>query len=163
MDAVGFLDTGTTPTTTPAGAILPPFSGSDTVCAKCRYLEAFTRYRPALSDRTREEFNGATRRGPLPERLERTCARCDYAWDEALPVDDQADGGLSVDDLVHALDNSTPYPVELDRSLLRHMAARLLEMAVVLPVRDHAVWQPEEPPPPTVAPQDPDTLATPEA
>ncbi|MGA5202744.1 hypothetical protein [Streptomyces variegatus] len=155
--------TNTDTTSAPAGTVLPPFTGTDRVCAKCRYLEAFTRYRPPLSDRTREEFNGSMRRGPLPERLERTCARCDFAWDEALPVDDHADGGLSVDHLVHALDNSTPYPVELDPALLAHMATKLLEMVVALPVRDHPVWQPEEEPPPAVAPQDPDTLATPEA
>ncbi|XVV35024.1 hypothetical protein ACQPXT_13650 [Streptomyces sp. CA-100214] len=146
-----------TTTSAPAEVVLPPFSGDDTVCAKCRYLEAFTRYRPPLSDRTREKFNGIMRRGPLPERLERSCTRCDYAWDEALPVDVQANGGVSIDDLVHALDNCTPYRVELDPPLLAHMAARLLGMVVVLPVRDHAVWQPEEEPPPAVAPLDPDT------
>lgn len=155
-----------TDTTTPAAprteTVLPPFSGSDTACSKCRYPEAFIRYRPPLSDRDREEFNGSTRRGPRPERLERTCARCDYAWDEALPVDDQADGGLSTDDLAHALDNSTPYPVDLLPEVARFMAARLLEMVVVLPIREHAVWQPEGPAPDPVAPTDPSALVRPD-
>ncbi|MFD5788635.1 hypothetical protein ACFWH1_18680 [Streptomyces sp. NPDC127037] len=31
------------------------------------------------------DYNGRTEmRGPLPERLERQCERCDYQWDEAL-------------------------------------------------------------------------------
>lgn len=61
---------------------LPPFSGDTTLCVKCSASGPYTYYRPA-TDRP-AEFNGRMRRGPLPERLERQCARCDYAWDEAL-------------------------------------------------------------------------------
>lgn len=50
---------------------------------------------------------------------------------------------LSVNQIVHALDNSTPYPVELDRDLLRFMAERLTEMAEIRK-RPHEVWEPEE-------------------
>ncbi|MFD9422227.1 MULTISPECIES: hypothetical protein [unclassified Streptomyces] len=63
-------------------AALPPFSGDDVECVKCSYTEAFTRYRPASW--CLEEHNGRPRTGPLPERLERACARCDFTWDEAL-------------------------------------------------------------------------------
>ncbi|MFF0171159.1 hypothetical protein [Streptomyces prasinus] len=91
----------------------------------------------------------------LRERLERQCTRCDYTWDEALPTDDQADGGLSIDQLAHALDNCTPYPVELHPEVARHMAERLMTMTVVLPNPEHPLWQPEEPAPAPVAPQGP--------
>lgn len=63
---------------------LPPYSGEETTCVKCQYPAAFTRYRPASGPGV-VEFNGVTQwRGPFPERLERTCARCDFQWDEAL-------------------------------------------------------------------------------
>ncbi|WP_019548574.1 hypothetical protein [Streptomyces sulphureus] len=69
---------------------LPPYSGEETPCPKCRYPEAYTLYRSA-TQAVLDEFNGRLqRRGPLPERLERQCQRCDYAWDEAL-VPDGAD------------------------------------------------------------------------
>ncbi|WP_030236928.1 hypothetical protein [Streptomyces sp. NRRL S-350] len=75
-----------------AAVPLPPFSGDEPPCPKCRWAGALTYYRPPLP-RQRSEFNGRTdQRGPLPERLERCCSRCDYRWDEALadPADQVA-------------------------------------------------------------------------
>ncbi|MGX1513977.1 hypothetical protein [Streptomyces collinus] len=139
-----------------AEAALPPYSGEHTTCAKCRNIGAVTRYRPAAHWRVMTELNGRRRPGPQPERLERECHRCDYQWDEALPADDRADGGLTVDQLAHALDNCTPYRIELHPEIARFMAERLAEMCAVYPVPGHPVWQPEEEPPPAVAPQDPE-------
>ncbi|MFJ3812246.1 hypothetical protein ACIPWE_38525 [Streptomyces sp. NPDC090073] len=63
---------------------LPPYSGEDTACPKCGYDQARTTYR-APRPRSLWEWNDqTTTRGPLPERLQRNCSRCDYAWDEAL-------------------------------------------------------------------------------
>jgi hypothetical protein len=56
-------------------------------------------------------------------------------------------------ELAHALDNSTPYPIELDRRLCDFMAARLLEMLTISKRPEHAVWQPEEEPEPGEQPQ----------
>lgn len=70
---------------TPTPKSLPPYSGHETLCAKCSHLEALTRFRPEIGHPQTEEYNGQLkRRGPLPERLERQCMRCDYQWDEAL-------------------------------------------------------------------------------
>jgi hypothetical protein len=49
-------------------------------------------------------------------------------------------------DVAHALDNSTPYPVELQPQVLAFMADRMLEMLTIRKRPEHAVWQPEEPP-----------------
>lgn len=63
---------------------LPPYSGDDSVCIKCSNHGARTTYQPAI-ERVLTEYNGRNeRRGPLPERLERCCRRCDFQWDEAL-------------------------------------------------------------------------------
>ncbi|MEV5677277.1 hypothetical protein [Streptomyces sp. NPDC052179] len=70
-------------------AALPPFSGGDVECVKYSHTEAFTRYRPAARW-CLEEHNGRPRTGPLPERLERACVRCDFTWDEALSAPLQA-------------------------------------------------------------------------
>jgi hypothetical protein len=69
----------------------------------------------------------------------------------------------TAEDVARALDNATPYPIELDRALCRFMAARLLEMLTIGKRPDHDVWQPEEEPEPGVQPQpeDPATLARP--
>lgn len=151
-------------TTAPARpeVVLPPYSGDDTPCPKCRYLEASTTYRPRLAAVLPQLFNGQCRTGRFPERMERQCGRCAYRWEEALPVDDQADGGLSVEDVVRALDDTTPYPIELRVDILRFMAARLLERVVVFPIPEHPLWQPEEPAPDPVAPTDPSTLVRPD-
>jgi hypothetical protein len=53
---------------------------------------------------------------------------------------------MTVDQVMHALDNSTPYPVELDKAVLRFMAERLLEMTDMHKRLDHEVWQPEDKP-----------------
>ncbi|MFI2434720.1 hypothetical protein [Streptomyces sp. NPDC018693] len=135
------------------GGVLPPYSAEGAVCPKCLYTEAFTWYRQALTRRvTVSDWNGAVaRRGPLPERHERECGRCTYRWDEALPVDRP---GMTVDALVYALDNSTPYPVELDRTVLEHMAFKLLGVLNVTARPDHPLWQYSDGrPPPAVAPQ----------
>ena len=62
---------------------------------------------------------------------------------------------ISADELAHAIDNSTPYPVELDIGLCRFMAERLLEMALIHKNPSHQVWQHEEPPAPGPEPLDP--------
>jgi hypothetical protein len=62
---------------------------------------------------------------------------------------------VTVDQLVHALDNSTPYPIEMHPKILRHMAGRLLTMLSVSTRPEHPVWQPEAPPRPGPAPMDP--------
>lgn len=64
---------------------------------------------------------------------------------------------ISVDDLAHAIDNATPYPVELHQAVCRFMAERLLEMLTIQKQADHGVWQPEEPPAPGPEPMDPET------
>src|SRR5690606_10096995 len=60
-----------------------------------------------------------------------------------LPADPD---GISVHDLAHALDNSTPYPVELTPTVTGFMAERLLEMLVIGKRDEHLVWQPEKQP-----------------
>lgn len=62
---------------------------------------------------------------------------------------------ISVDDLAHALDNATPYPVELHSEVCQFMAERLLEMLTIHKQSDHDVWQPEEPPAPGPEPMKP--------
>jgi len=83
---------------------------------------------------------------------------------ESAPADTGHDGGedeATAAELAHALDNSTPYPIELDRQLCDFMAARLLEMLAIHKRPEHAVWQPEGEPEPGEQPQpeDPATLA----
>jgi DNA-directed RNA polymerase subunit M/transcription elongation factor TFIIS len=64
---------------------LPPFSGDTPTCAKCGHKEASTRFRSARPRAIWHDWNDATiMRGPLPERLERECDRCEFQWDEAL-------------------------------------------------------------------------------
>lgn len=121
------------------GGLLPPYSGADAVCPKCLFGGAGTEYQPPIIRPSIEEYNNAVvRRGPLPERLERRCNRCDYRWDEALVVDTD---GMTVDALTYALDNALPYPVELDRHVLELTAVELLKMLRVIARPDHALWQ----------------------
>jgi hypothetical protein len=137
------------------GGMMPPYSGEDAVCPKCLFTEAFTWYRQALARPVVvPDWNGGTaRRGPLPERHERECGRCTYRWDEALPVDRP---GMTVDALVYALDNSLPYPLQLERSVLEYMASKLLGTLHVAARPDHPLWQYSDGrPPATVQPQDP--------
>ncbi|WP_328434530.1 hypothetical protein [Streptomyces sp. NBC_00425] len=132
------------------GGLLPPFSGVETVCSKCLSSDTYTWYRPAKASMPPDEFNGALRRVALPERLERQCTRCDFQWDEALAMDEP---GMTVAALAHALDNSTPYPVELDGQVLAWMARELLRMLRITARPEHPVWQYSNGrPPPVVAP-----------
>ncbi|MDX3345961.1 hypothetical protein PV368_11010 [Streptomyces sp. ME02-6979A] len=137
------------------GGVLPPYSGTDAVCPKCVFNEAFTWYRPAITRPTNfGDFNGKhARRGPLPERLERECSRCSFKWDEALVVSHL---GMTVDALVYALDNSTPYRIELDRPVLEYMAFKLLGALHITARPDNPLWKYSDGRPPApVAPQDP--------
>lgn len=128
----------TEPDTTESGGALPPYSGDDSLCPKCLSGEAITWYRPAMGFFPAHQWNGGLRRGPQPERLERECARCAFKWDEALVTDSP---GMTVDALAHALHNSTPYPVELDRQVREFMARELLLMLHVTARPNHPVWQ----------------------
>ena len=72
--------------TTPAAAeqpsVLPPYSGEDTDCTRCANVGAFTHHRAAGEYSSDEPPRwGPSRKG---ERLERSCTRCGYVWDEAL-------------------------------------------------------------------------------
>ncbi|PWI16038.1 hypothetical protein DI272_19090 [Streptomyces sp. Act143] len=134
--------------------MLPPYSAEEAVCPMCQNNEAFTWFRAALPPNTvQTDFNGTTRRGARPQRLERECARCTYKWDEALAV---ARPGMTIDALVYALDNSTPYPVELDAAVLHSMALRLHACLRITARPDHPLWQYNDGRPQTTAtPQTP--------
>ncbi|WP_371799101.1 hypothetical protein OG963_14870 [Streptomyces sp. NBC_01707] len=136
--------TDTASTSEQAVEPLPPYSGEEAVCVKCANPEAYTRYRPACS-RGMEEHNGRLRRGPLPERLERCCQRCDYTWDEALqPAPGVRPATLA--ELAWALGQAhRPYALDLSPGCAEHMAHRLLEMTHVLVRADHPAWQPTKP------------------
>lgn len=125
----------------PAEVVLPPYSGDDAECVKCSNGEAFTRYRPAIG-RHMADRNGVTApRGPLPERLQRDCQRCDFSWDEAL---DPAPGvrAATAGDVAHALEHTCRgYAVDLHPDLADHMAGVLLEMLHVHVRPDHPGWK----------------------
>lgn len=53
---------------------------------------------------------------------------------------------ISKPDLIRALDNSTPYPIELDATLMDYMANQLLDMLVIEKNESHEVWQPDPEP-----------------
>lgn len=64
---------------------LPPFSGEEPTCPKCGHTGASTRYRAARPRMLWDPWNDqSVMRGPLPERLQRECDRCQFCWDEAL-------------------------------------------------------------------------------
>ncbi|MFE0472576.1 hypothetical protein ACFW2V_13275 [Streptomyces sp. NPDC058947] len=67
---------------------------------------------------------------------------------------------MTITQVMHALDNSTPYPVELNSQVLRFMAERMLEMTEMRKRPDHEVWQPDEgtDAASVVEPMDPDAL-----
>lgn len=48
---------------------------------------------------------------------------------------------MTVNQVMHALGNSTPYPVELTSDVLRYMAERMLEMTEMRRRASHEVWQ----------------------
>lgn len=121
------------------GTVLPPYSGEETACPKCSHSEARTVYRMALSGRQLRDWNdGAVQRGPLPERLERECMNCGFTWDESLCP---PGCGMTVEALAHAIDNSTPYPVDLQPEVATYMARYLLECLRVAARPDHPLWQ----------------------
>ncbi|WP_439082125.1 hypothetical protein [Streptomyces sp. WL006] len=124
-------------------AVLPPFTGEGAVCPKCSHPETFTHYRPSMSSQVLEDFNGKPRRGPLPERLERECVRCDFAWDEALRPPGQAAEAqpATVEDLAYALAHSHEgRALDLSSDCAEHMARRLLDMLTVNLRLDHHMW-----------------------
>ncbi|WP_199570583.1 hypothetical protein [Streptomyces murinus] len=134
---------------------LPPFSGDETACVKCAHLEAFTRFRPACP-RGLWEYNGRTdMRGPLPERLERQCQRCDYQWDEAL---NPAPGlrPATVQEIAYALTEAgRRWTVDLSPGLVKSLASDLVEMMYVAVRLDHPMWLPRPGRPLLVPPKDP--------
>lgn len=65
----------------------------------------------------------------------------------------QTDPTCTIGDLAHALDNATPYPIELDPRVCRFMAERLLEMVHVTKRPEHVVWEYEAPPSPGPEPE----------
>ncbi|MFD4855094.1 hypothetical protein [Streptomyces atratus] len=79
----------TDPTTPAAEGQLPPYSGEDVTCGKCANVGAYTSYRAAGEHSSNEAPTwGRSAKG---ERLERSCSRCSFIWDEALvrPVDER--------------------------------------------------------------------------
>lgn len=131
-----------TVTDTTQSSGLPPYSGEETPCPKCSNTRARTTWRPAVGRRTLSDLAHG---GPLPERLERECERCDFQWDEALCP---PGCGMTVEALAHAIDNSTPYPVELHTEVCTYMARYLLECLHVGARPDHPLWQYDEGRPP---------------
>lgn len=129
------------PATAHEEGMLPPYSDTETTCPKCAHGLAHTAYRSAAGSRPilLVEWNGATvHRGPLPERLERECQRCGFQWDEALcpPA-----CGMTVEALAYAVDNATPYPVDLDAEVCTYIARYLLGCLYVEARPDHPLWQ----------------------
>jgi len=62
---------------------------------------------------------------------------------------------ISQTDLIHALDNSTPYPVELSADVLTYMAEKLSGFCLIERNEESELWQPEEPPEETPEPHPP--------
>ncbi|WNI31477.1 hypothetical protein [Streptomyces sp. ITFR-6] len=134
---------------------LPPFSGESTVCVKCSDSEAFTRFRPACP-RGLWEYNGRTdMRGPLPERLERQCQRCDFQWDEALNPTPGARPATN-QEIAYALQQShAGWALDLSAECAAYMAHQLTEMLHLLVRLDHPMWLPRPGRPLLVPPQGP--------
>lgn len=122
---------------------LPPYSGDTTECGKCGHPVAFTDYRPATSSSSLPRLNGRRVRGPLPERHLRTCGRCRYEWHEAVGTAPDAPAPLTVKELAYALDNATPYPVDMHPDLAAAIAARLADMVTAYRRPEHPVWEPD--------------------
>lgn len=121
------------------GGVLPPYSGPEACCAKCSNRGAYTQHRDAVApEMLLRSDSGRLRRGPLPERLERQCERCDFQWDESLCP---PGCGMTVEALAHAVHNATPYPVELDREVRTYVARYLLECLHITARPEHPLWQ----------------------
>lgn len=120
---------------------LPPYSGDENRCVKCGNTGAFTIYQPAATVMA-VRASGSLRRGPLPERLERRCTRCDYWWDEALQgTPAPVTAPVTTADLAYALQQSAyPYAVTLHPQLVEHMAAGLMAMFRMELCLAHPVW-----------------------
>lgn len=72
----------TAPTTQADKQELPPFSGDDPLCPKCAHIGAHTAHRAdGEHGSDQRPTYGRSARG---ERLERSCGRCGFVWDEAL-------------------------------------------------------------------------------
>lgn len=132
--------TDTRPSTPQPAQPLPPYSGEETLCAKCSYPEAYTIYRRASFHPVAEDYNGPTYRGPLPERLERCCQRCDYKWDEALAPAPAA-APASATDVALALTEAAPRALDLTSEAAEAAARALLDMLHVQRRPDHPVWR----------------------
>ncbi|MFJ5890358.1 hypothetical protein [Streptomyces californicus] len=108
-----------------------------------------------MSSQVLEDFNGKPRRGPLPERLERECVRCDFAWDEALRPPGRAAEAqpATVEDLAYALARSHEgQALDLSPGCAEHMARQLLDMLSVTLRLGHPVWRAPQAAPLPVAP-----------
>ncbi|MGV2914601.1 hypothetical protein [Streptomyces alfalfae] len=136
-----------TDTTTPHGTELqlPPYSGHLAVCAKCGHGDVSTEYQPPLPPRTIRRTDTGIQHGPLPERQQRSCDWCSYTWDEAVGVEPTLPTPLTETELAYALDNSTPYPVELHPHVAAAMATSLAKMLTAYPRPGHAVWDVDVP------------------
>jgi hypothetical protein len=55
---------------------------------------------------------------------------------------------ISREDLVRAIDNSTPYPIEMSYDVMYYMAGKLMEMCLIEKNESHELWQPEPEPEP---------------
>ncbi|MFD3608999.1 hypothetical protein ACFWXA_13160 [Streptomyces atroolivaceus] len=146
-------DTATTQAEQPETE-LPPFSGEQTECVKCSDVDTFTRFRPSCP-RGLWEYNGrTTMRGPLPERLERQCSRCDYQWDEALNPSPGVRPATH-QDVAYALQQAARrWQVDLPTDLLTQMAAELGDTLHLLVRLDHPMWLPRPGRPLLVSPQE---------
>jgi hypothetical protein len=144
---------------------LPPYSGTDALCAMCSHARASTRFQ-SERHRVMREFNGIVgRHATLTARLERQCERCDYQWDEALnpPTETEPVRAADVADLVHAFGIACQgYAVDLHPQLAEHMAGILLELLIVDVRTDHPAWTATAPARPVLAiPADVDLLTDP--
>ncbi|MEW2068431.1 hypothetical protein [Streptomyces sp. NPDC007346] len=120
----------TTPPT--PDAALPPFSGDNPLCGKCSHVDAYTDYRAAGEYSSNERPRSAP--SPKGERLERTCGRCGFIWDEALvppgelidsPLPDTA---VTVAELAEALQEShAGWPLGLSPACAEAAAEQLLD------------------------------------
>lgn len=106
---------------------------------------------------------GRWRRGGAQEVDERLPGQHYYGdpakWPDCLAEEARLhDPDATVDAVAHAIDNATPYPIELHSDVCRFMAERLLEMLTIGKQPEHVVWQPEEAPAGQPEPIDPATL-----
>jgi predicted nucleic-acid-binding Zn-ribbon protein len=69
---------------------LPPFSGDDPTCPKCKNNGAATRYLAVgYCNHASDLIIGVH----ANERLHRECNRCSYAWDEAIVEQEEPHDG----------------------------------------------------------------------